>query len=106
MPVMYIFRVLQDVMLLKSWDEKLDHFISTLPVSEDKAQHYKALGVSIFVDLKAIASYEWNSKKTVKCQTTLLRPSAAALKAQEDYGLSEVGISFMLYSKQGTHSGV
>jgi len=87
----------QDITLLNSWDEKLDHLITTLPVFRNSAQHLKAIGVSILVRLKATSCYEWNPKNTVKCQTTLLRPSAAALKAQEDYGLSKVSMLFYTY---------
>jgi hypothetical protein len=98
--------LVQEITPLKSWDEKLDHFISKFPALRNSAQHYKAVCVSVLDRIKAISRYEWDPKKTVKSQTTLLRPVAAALKAEEDYRLSKVSISLMLYSKQGLSSGI
>jgi hypothetical protein len=88
--------LVQELTPLKTLDEKLDHFISTLPALRNSAQHYKAVGISILSRLKAISSYEWDPKKTVKSRITLLRPGTTPLKIEEDYGLSKVG---MLYCR-------
>jgi hypothetical protein len=88
----------QEITLLKSWDEKTDHLFDALPMLKDRAQYYKAIFASILVRLKAAAGYEWDSKKMIRSHTTLLRPTSAALKAEEDYGLSKVEISLVLYS--------
>jgi hypothetical protein len=88
----------QEITLLKSWDEKTDHLFDALPTLKDRAQYYKAIFASILVHLKAVAGYEWNPSKRIKSHTTLLRPTSAALKAEEYYGLSEVEISLVLYS--------
>jgi hypothetical protein len=87
----------EEITLLKSWDEKTDHLFSALPMLKDRAHYYKAIFASILVRLKAAASYEWNPKKMTKSHTILLRPSSSALEAEEDYGLSKVGISLKLY---------
>jgi hypothetical protein len=71
---------------------------ATLSTLKNRVQHYKALAKAIFVHLKAAAGYEWNPKMMIKSHTTLLRPTSAVLKAEEDYGLSKVGISLMLYT--------
>jgi hypothetical protein len=88
----------QEITLLKSWDEKTDCLFDALPMLKYRAQYYKAVFASILVRLKAAVGYEWNPKKMIKSCTTLLRPSSAVLKAEEDYGLSKVEISHVLYS--------
>jgi hypothetical protein len=90
--------LVQELTPLKSLDEKLDHFISKLPVLKNSAQHFKAVGVSFLSRLKVISSFEWDPKKTVKSRITLLRPGTIALKTEEGYGLLKVGV---LYCKQG-----
>jgi hypothetical protein len=87
----------QELTLLKNWDQKIDHFFTTLPGLKDRAQYYKAVAKAILVHFKAGAGYEWNSNKRIKSHTTLLRPTSALFKAEEDYGLSEVGISLTIY---------
>jgi hypothetical protein len=83
---------------MKTWDEKADHLFTSLPALKDRAQHYRAVAKKIKLRLETVAGYEWNSSKRIKSHTTLLRPTSAALKAEEDYGLSKVEISLMLYS--------
>jgi hypothetical protein len=97
--------LVQEVTPLKTWDEKLDYFVSTLPALRNSAQHYKAVCASVLDRIKAISDYDWNHKKTVKSQTTLLRPVAMAIKAQTDYGLSKVCISLIFHLKLGVFSG-
>jgi hypothetical protein len=75
--------LVQLITALKSWDEKLDYFVSTLPALRKSAQHLR----TVLGRIKAISSYDWNHKKTVNTQTTLLRPVAMAIKAEADYGL-------------------
>jgi hypothetical protein len=48
--------------------------------------------------LKAVSSYEWNCKNSIKSHTVLLRTKGVRLKADEDYGLSKVSV---LYKEQG-----
>jgi hypothetical protein len=91
--------LVQEITPLKSWNDRLDHFISTFPVLKNNAQHYRDVCISILDRLKAISCYEWNPKKTVKSRTTLLRPNEISVKAEEDYGLSKVRISLMFDSK-------
>jgi hypothetical protein len=98
--------LVQEITHLKSWDEKLDHFISKFPALRSNAQHYKAVCVSVLDRIKAISGYKWDPKKTVKSQTTFLRPVAMAIKAEEDYGLSKVSIPFLLCCKQVVTSGI
>jgi hypothetical protein len=88
----------EEVTRLKSWDEKIDHLLATLPILKGKTEYYKAVGKAIFVRLTAGAGYEWNANKRIKSHTTLLKPTSPALKTEEDYGLSKVGISLTLYS--------
>jgi hypothetical protein len=87
----------QEVTLLKSWGEKIDHLLATLPKLENKTEYYKAVCKAIFLRLKAAAAYEWNTNKRIKSHTTLLKPISPAFKIEEDYGLSKVGISLFLY---------
>jgi hypothetical protein len=82
---------------MKTWDEKMDRLFTSVPVLKDRAQHCRAIAKMIIFRIKAAAGYEWNPNKRIKSHTTLLRPTSAALKAEEDYGLSKVGISLMLY---------
>jgi hypothetical protein len=82
----------------KCWEEKIDHLVASLPLMQDNAQHYRHSTKMIMVHCKALAGYEWNHNKNMKSHTTLLRPTTAPLKAEEDYGLSKVGISFMVFS--------
>jgi hypothetical protein len=65
---------------------------------KDRAQHYIAIAKMIKFRLKDAIGYEWNHNKRIKSPTILLRPTSAALEAEEDYGLSKVRISLLLYS--------
>jgi hypothetical protein len=85
----------QEVTLLKSWDEKIDHLLAALPKLENKTEYFKAVCKAIFLRLKAAAAYEWNTNKRIKSHTTLLKPISPAFKIEEDYGLSKVGISLL-----------
>jgi hypothetical protein len=85
-------------MLLKSWDEKAERLFAALPMLEERAQHYKAIFALILVRLKAGKGYQWNHNKRIKSRTALLRPASAVPKADEDYGLSKVGIYLMLHA--------
>ena len=98
MHILYNSQLIQELMPLKSLDQKLDHFVNTSPVLRKNAEHYKAFGVSMMARLKAISSYKWNHKNNIKSHTILLRPNGVNLKADEDYGLSKVG---MFYQEQG-----
>jgi hypothetical protein len=83
---------------MKCWEGKIDHLLASLPVMQDNAQHYRDTTKMIMVRCKATAGYEWNHNKRIKSHTVLLRPASAPLKAEEDYGLSKVGIPFMVFS--------
>jgi hypothetical protein len=82
----------------KCWEEKIDHLLASLPVMQDNPQHYRDTTEMIMFRFKAIEGYKWSHNKRIKCHTTLLRPTSAALKAEQDYGLSKVGIPFMSFS--------
>ncbi|XP_033606886.1 uncharacterized protein LOC111863284, partial [Cryptotermes secundus] len=79
----------QEITLLKSWDDKLDHLLASLPMLKEKTEYYKAVGKAVFVRLKAVAGYEWNHNKRIKSPTILLRSTSEVLRAEEDYGLSK-----------------
>lgn len=81
---------------MKSWEEKLDHVISTLLMPTGDKQYYKTVSASIFARMKNLPGYEWNPTKRVKSHTTLLKAKAAVPKAEEDYGLSKVSMSYAL----------
>lgn len=70
--------------------------ISALQMHTGDTQHYKILLTSILARMKAIEGYEWDTTKTLKSPITLLKSSATVLKAEEDYGLSKVSISYTL----------
>jgi len=55
-------------------------------------KHLKGVGSTIYTRLKALSSYKWGHKKTIKSHLTLLRPTIIALQTQEDYGLSQVRV--------------
>ena len=77
---------------MKSWDERLEHFITMLPTTNHSMKHLKGVGATIYTHLKALSSYKWGHKKTIKSHVTLLRPTVIALQTQEDYGLSQVRV--------------
>jgi hypothetical protein len=83
-------------MPMKSLEEKLDHVISMLVMLIGDKQYYRSVSASIFACIVNLVHYEWNPTETLKSATTFLKPSAAVLKAEEDYGLSEVNISYAL----------
>jgi hypothetical protein len=68
----------------------MEYFARMLPKTEHSIQHIKAVGAAMYVRLKAIPSYKWDHKTTIKSHTTLLRPSIMTLKTEKDYGLSKV----------------
>lgn len=82
-------QLVEKVTPLKSWDERLEHFIGMLPNTNHSMKHLKAVGAATYTRLKAISSYKWEHKKTIKSHVTLLRPTIMALQTKEDYGLSQ-----------------
>jgi hypothetical protein len=88
--------LIEKIVPMKSWEEKLDHVISMLVMLIGDKEYYRTVSASIFARVRNLARYEWNPTKTLKSPTTLLKPSAAVLKAEEDYGLSKVSISYAL----------
>jgi hypothetical protein len=79
---------------MKSWDERLEHFITLLPSTNHSTKHLKSVGASVYTRLKALSSYKWGHKKTIKSHVTLLRPTIITLQTQqEDYGLSQVRVT-------------
>jgi hypothetical protein len=86
-------QLVEKVTPLKSWDERLEHFIGMLPNTNHSMKHLKAVGAATYTRLKAISSYKWEHKKTIKSHVTLLRPTIMALQTKEDYGLSQVRVT-------------
>jgi hypothetical protein len=82
--------LVEEIKPLKSWDERLEHFIMRLPKTDHSVQHLKAVGTASYMRLKAMANYKWGHTTTIKSHTTLLRSTIMALKTEEDYGLSKV----------------
>jgi len=91
--------LIQEITPLKSWNEKLDHFLNMSPLLREGAEHYKAFGVSVISRIEAISEFEWKSKNRVKSQTILLRADGVHLNTDKDYGLSKVGV---FHQEQGT----
>jgi len=79
---------------MKSWDERLEHFIIMLPSTNLSMKHFKGVSAAIYTHLKALSSYKWGYKKTIKSHVTLLRPTIITLQTQEDYGLSQVRVTY------------
>jgi len=96
---MYNSQLTQEITPLKSWDEKLDHFVSMSPFLRKSAELYKVFGVTMMACIEAISEFEWNYKNSIKSHTILLRPYGVHLDTDKDYGLSKVGV---LYQEQGT----
>jgi hypothetical protein len=90
---MYNQQLVEDLTPLKSWDERLEHFIRMFPNTNHSMKHLKAVGTASYTRLKAISSYKWGHKTTIKSHITLLRPTIMALQTQEDYGLSQVRVN-------------
>ena len=63
-----------------------------LPNTNHSMKHLKGVGTSVYTRLKALSSYKWGHRKTIKSRVTLLRPSIIALEIQEDCGLSWVRV--------------
>ena len=95
----YNSQLIQEITHLKSWDQKLDHFVSMSPLLRKSAEHYKAFGVSLMARVEAMSEFEWNYKNSIKSHIILLRPYGEHLDMDKDYGLSKVGV---LYQEQGT----
>ncbi|GFG35347.1 hypothetical protein Cfor_10100 [Coptotermes formosanus] len=84
-----VSKLIEEIVPLNSWDEKIDHFVKTSPVLRKSADYYNALGSSMVARVKAISSYKWNHKNNVKARTILVRPAAVPIEVDEDYGLSK-----------------
>ena len=91
---MYNSQLIQEITPLKSWDQKVDHFVNMSSLLRKSAEHYIALGVSLMARLKAISGSEWKYKNNIKSHTILLRPDGVHLNTDKDYGLSKVGVLF------------
>jgi len=96
---MYNSQLIQEITHLKSWDQKLDHFVKISPLLRKSAEHYKAFGLSLMARVKAVSGSEWNYKNSIKSHTILLRPDGVHLNTDKEYGLSKVGV---LYQEKGT----
>jgi hypothetical protein len=97
---MYNPQLNQEITHLKSWDQKVDHFVSMSPLLRENAEHYKAFGVSLMARIKAISGSEWKYHNSIKSHTILLRSNGVPMNIlDEDYGLSKVGV---LYQEQAT----
>jgi len=96
---MYNSQLIQEITPLKSWDQKVDHFVNMSPLLRKSTEHYKASGVSLMARLKAISGFEWKYENSIKSHTILLRPDGVHLNTNKDYGLSKVGV---LFQEQGT----
>ena len=94
---MYNSQLIQEITPLKTWDQKLDHFVNMSPLLRKSAEHYKAFGGSLMARLKAVLGSEWKYQKIIKSHTILLRPDTVHFNIDKDYGLSKVG---MLCQKQ------
>ncbi|GFG34910.1 hypothetical protein Cfor_00007, partial [Coptotermes formosanus] len=75
---------------LKSWDDRLEHLIGMLPNTKHSVTYLKAVGAAVYTRIKAISSYKWGHKKTIRSHVTLLRPTIMAVHTKEDYGLSQI----------------
>ena len=95
---MYNSQLIQEITHLKSWDQKVDHFLNMFPLLRECAVHYKAFGVSVMSRLEAISDFEWKSKNSIKSHTILLRADGVHLNKDKDYGLSKVRV---LYQELG-----
>jgi len=95
---MYNSQLIQEITPLKSWDQRVDHFVNMSSLLRKSAEHYKAFGVSLLARLKAVSGSEWNCKNSIKSHTILLRRDGVLLNTNKDYGLSKVS---MLYQEQG-----
>jgi hypothetical protein len=95
---MYNSQLKQEITPLKSWDQKLDHFVNISPLLKETAEHYTAIGVSLIARIKVILASEWKHKNSIKSRTVLLRADRVHLNTDKDYGLSKVGL---LYQEQG-----
>jgi hypothetical protein len=94
---MYNSQLNQEITLLKSWDQRADHFVKMSPLLRGSAEHYKAFGVSLLARLKAVSASEWNYKNSIKSHTILLRSNGVPVNIlDEDYGLSKVGVLFIV----------
>jgi hypothetical protein len=93
---MYNSQLKQEITPLKSWDQKLDHFVNTSPLLRESAEPYKAFGVSLMALIKAILDSEWKYKNSIKSHTVLLKADRVPLKTDKDYGLSKVGVLYQV----------
>jgi hypothetical protein len=96
---MYNLQLIQEITPLKSWDQKLGHFINMFPLLRKSAEHYRAFVVSLMARINAISFYEWKYKNSIKSHTVLLRSDGVHYNTDKDYGLSKVGV---FYEEQGT----
>jgi hypothetical protein len=89
----------QEITPLKSWDQKVDHFVNMSPLLRESAEHYKAFGVSLMTRVKAILGFEWKYQNSIKSHTILLRSNGVHPNTDKDYGLSKVGVLYQQQSK-------
>jgi hypothetical protein len=89
---MYNSQLEQEITLLKSWDQKADHFVNMSPLLRGSAEHYRAFGDSMMARIEAISDSEWNYKNSIKSHTVLLRSNEVYMHKDKDYGLSKVGV--------------
>ncbi|KAJ9600111.1 hypothetical protein L9F63_009587 [Diploptera punctata] len=75
---------------LKTYREKLDHFLTLIPPTDYSLDHLRNIGMSSYIRLKALGKYDWTHEEKIKSKTTLIRPTAVSLVGDKDYGLSKI----------------
>jgi hypothetical protein len=93
---MFNSQLKQEITPLKSWDQKVDHFVNMSPLLRESAEHYKDFGVSLMARIKAVLDSEWKYKNSIKSHTVLLRADGVHLNTDMDYGLSKVGVLYLV----------
>ncbi|XP_024885303.1 fatty acid synthase [Temnothorax curvispinosus] len=83
-------KLLLDVEKCKTWEEKLDIFLSYLP-DKTSIETKKTLCTTIYTHLLALRNYDSSSLERIRSPITLLRPTTHLVDMnEEDYGLHKI----------------
>ncbi|CAG2054468.1 unnamed protein product [Timema podura] len=99
-----------ELMKLKSWEERLEFFISL--DMENKITYSKAhkmgLANATYNRIMSVLNYEsqWNSTRLLESPTILLRPESTELNTADDYGLSKYCKNVSVYFVEGNHATI
>jgi len=92
-PFYFLLQLLLDFEKCKTWEEKLDIFLSYVPNNKISlsVEDTKALCTTIYMHILILRKFDLSSLEQIRSSITLLKPTLQFVSmTEEDYGLHKV----------------